>query len=80
MKRLSFFIITPSSVTFTLTLAYNCLTSAALGDGVRSAKTIPSHIPSIVIGLTIVAFGTSAPELTVSILKATVMAPLCAMS
>ena len=37
-----------------------------LTDGAASvAKRF--HIPSIVIGLTIVAFGTSAPELTVSI-------------
>ena len=40
-----------------------------LTDGVASiAKRF--HIPSIVIGLTIVAFGTSAPELTVSISSA----------
>jgi len=31
---------------------------------------IPRRIPSIVIGLTIVAFGTSAPELTVSVSSA----------
>lgn len=37
-----------------------------LTDGAASiAKRF--HIPSIVIGLTIVAFGTSAPELTVSV-------------
>ena len=40
-----------------------------LTDGAASvAKRF--HIPSIVIGLTIVAFGTSAPELTVSISSA----------
>ena len=40
-----------------------------LTDGAASvAKRF--HIPSIVIGLTIVAFGTSAPELTVSVSSA----------
>ena len=40
-----------------------------LTDGAASvAKRF--HIPPIVIGLTIVAFGTSAPELTVSVSSA----------
>ena len=40
-----------------------------LTDGAASvAKRF--HIPNIVIGLTIVAFGTSAPELTVSVSSA----------
>ena len=41
----------------------------ALTDGSRSvAKRF--NISSLVIGLTIVAFGTSAPELTVSVVSA----------
>ena len=42
----------------------NCLTDGAASVAKRF------HIPSIVIGLTIVAFGTSAPELTVSVSSA----------
>ena len=39
----------------------NCLTDGAAAVAKRF------RIPSIVIGMTIVAFGTSAPELTVSL-------------
>ena len=42
----------------------NCLTDGAASVAKRF------RIPSIVIGLTIVAFGTSAPELTVSVSSA----------
>jgi cation:H+ antiporter len=40
---------------------------------VRSASSISKrfHVPNIVIGLTVVAFGTSAPELAVNIISAT---------